>query len=81
MSQGLGVKGFKEKKKVPGWSMEEMREKPNIAVEVDTEEMKKWRSLNQSETELRWKNLAERMDEEVLNKNEVEDGKKGGFSR
>ena len=32
MSQGIGVKGFKEKKKVTGWSMEEMEEKPNIAV-------------------------------------------------
>ena len=34
MSQGKGVKGLKEKKKVSGWSMEEMREKPNIDVEV-----------------------------------------------
>ena len=27
MSQGTGVKGFKEKEKVKGWSMEEMKEK------------------------------------------------------
>ena len=27
--QGKGVKGLKEKKKVSGWSMEEMREKAN----------------------------------------------------
>ena len=40
VSHGKGVKGPKEKKRVPGWSIEEMKEKPNIAVE-DTEEMKK----------------------------------------
>ena len=27
MSEGIGVKGIKEKKKVLGWSMEEMKEK------------------------------------------------------
>ena len=27
MSQAKGVKGRKEKKKVPGWSIEEMKEK------------------------------------------------------
>ena len=31
----------KVKKKVPGWSTEEMKEGPNVAVEEDTEEMKK----------------------------------------
>ena len=55
----------KAKKKVPGWSTEEMREKPNIAVEVDMEEMKRWRSLNQSEMDFSWKKLAEKMEEEV----------------
>ena len=40
LSQGKGMKGLKEKKMVPGWSIEEMMEKPNIAVEEDTEEMK-----------------------------------------
>ena len=28
MSQGKRVKGLKEKMKVPGWSMDEMKEKP-----------------------------------------------------
>ena len=79
MSQGKGVKGFKEKKKVSGWSLEEMREKPNIAVEVDTEEMRKWRGLTQSEMDLCWKHLAERMEEEVLSKYEVEESKKEAF--
>ena len=45
-----------------------MKERPNIAVEEDTEEMKKWRSLNQSEMDRCWKKLAEMMEEEVLDK-------------
>ena len=45
LSKGTGTKGFKEKKIVPGWSVEEMREKPNIAVVGDTEEMEKWRGF------------------------------------
>ena len=40
MSQGEQGKATKEKKTVPGWSIEEMKERPNIAVEEDTEEMK-----------------------------------------
>ena len=41
MSQGKGEKGHKEKKKAPGWSIEEVKEKPNIAVVEDTEEKRK----------------------------------------
>ena len=37
MSQSKGLKGLKGNKKVPGWSTEGMKEKPNIAVEEDTE--------------------------------------------
>ena len=81
MSQGKWVKGFKEKKKVSGWSMEEMRRKPNVAVEVDAEEMRKWRGVSQSEMDQCWKNLADRMEEEGLNKYKVEDSKKRGFQR
>ena len=76
MSQGKRVKHPKEKKNVPGWSIEEMRERPNIAVEENTEEMKRWRSLNQSEMDPCWKKLAERMEEEVLDKNKVEESKR-----
>ena len=79
MSQGEKGKDTKEKKKVPGWSIEEMKERPNIAVEEDTEEMKRWRSLNQSEMDLCQKNLAERMEEEVLDKYTIEESKKGTF--
>ena len=58
MLQGKRVKNTKEKKRVPGWSTEEVKERPNDAVEEDTEEMKRWRSLNQSEMHLCWKMLA-----------------------
>ena len=64
MSQGRGVKGRKEMKKVPGWSFEEMKDKPNIAVVVDTEKMRKWRGSSQSEMDPGWKNMAGRMEEE-----------------
>ena len=56
-----------------------MKERPNIAVEEDTEEMKRWRSLNQSEMDLRWKNLAERMEEAVLDKYKVQESKRGAL--
>ena len=38
MSQGKGAKGIQEKKKVIGWSTEEVREKPNMSLEEGTEE-------------------------------------------
>ena len=63
MSQGEKVKNPTEKKKVPGWSIEEMKERPDMAVEEDTDEMKRWRSLNWGEMDLCWKKLAERMSE------------------
>ena len=60
------------KKKVPGWSAEEMKERPNFAVGRD----EKWRDLNQSEIGICWKKLAERMEEEVLDKYKVEESKR-----
>ena len=57
-----------------------MKEKPNIAVEEeDTEEMRKWRGLSQSEMDQRQRNLAESMKEEVLDKYKVEEGKREAF--
>ena len=79
MSQGEKEKDTKEQKKVPGWSIEEMKERPNVAVEEDTGELKRWRSLNQSETDLCWKTLAETMEEEVLDKYKVEKSERGTF--
>ena len=58
MLQGRRVKNTKGKKKVPGWSTEDMKERPNVVVEEDTEEMNRWRSLNQSEMDQSWKKLA-----------------------
>ena len=46
-------------------------------MEEDTEEMNRWRSLNQSEMDLCWKKLAERMEEEVLDKYKVDESKRG----
>ena len=45
-AQCKGVKGCKEKKNVSGWSIEEMKETPNVAVEEDTEEMRNCRGLS-----------------------------------
>ena len=41
--------------------------------------MKRWRSLNQIEVGVCWKKLAERMEEEVLDKYKVEENKRGAF--
>ena len=51
MSQGEGLQVEKEKKKVKGWSTEEMKEKPSSSLEEDTEELKKWRGMSQEEME------------------------------
>ena len=40
MLQSQKVKNTKGRKEVPGWSSEEMKVRPNVAVEEDTEEMK-----------------------------------------
>ena len=78
MSQGERVKNPKVKKKVPGWSIEEMKERTNFAEEEDTEEMKRWRSLIQIGMDRCWKKLVERMEEEVL-EYKVEESKRGAF--
>ena len=49
MSQGEKAKGTKEKKKVKGWSIEEMKDKVNSLVEIDTEEMSECRGLSEKE--------------------------------
>ena len=76
MSQGEGVRGPKENKRVPGWSAEETNDKPNTDTVEDAEETEKWRGLSQSEMDLRWNNLAGRMEEEVLDKYKVEESKR-----
>ena len=78
-SQGKRVESPKDKTKVPGRSVEEMKEKPNITVEEDTEEMRKWRGLSQSEMDQCWWHSADRMEEEVLDKYKVEECKREAF--
>ena len=65
--------------KSPKEKKEEMKKKPNLLVEEDTEEMRKWRRLSQSEMDQCWRNLAEIMEEEVLDKHKVEEGKREAF--
>ena len=69
----------KKRRQLPGRSTEEMKERPNVAVEEHTKEMKRWKSLNQSEVDLSRKKLAEKMEEEVLDKYKVEESKRGGL--
>ena len=59
--------------------MEEMKEKLSVAKEEDTEEVKKWRGLSQSEMDQSWKNLAGRTEEGVLDKYKVEESNKEAF--
>ena len=56
-----GEKLTKEQKKVKGWSVEEMKEKANSRLEIDTEEMTKWRGMSQEEMVQCWKNFAEKL--------------------
>ena len=66
MSQGKVVKGFKEKKIVPGWSVEEMKEKPNIALKKTLKNEK----MERSEKE---------RNGPVVDKYKVEEGKRDAF--
>ena len=74
MSQGKGVKCSKEKKKVKRWSNEEKKGKPSSSSVEDTEEIIKFRGLK-NEIDPCWTNLAERMEEEVLDNYKVEDSR------
>ena len=56
-----------------------MEEKPNIFLNEDTGEMSKWKGQSQNEVDQCWKNLAERMEEEVLDKYKVEVWKREAF--
>ena len=71
--------GAKVEKKVKGWSTEEVKDQANGHQEEDTEEMRTWRGLNQDEMDQCWKKLAERMEEEVLDKYKVEDSKREAY--
>ena len=70
------AKGMEEKKKIKGWSIEEMKKKPRDDSE---EEMIEWRSMSQEEMDECGKKLAEKIEEEVLDKYKVEDNKRGAY--
>ena len=53
---------------VKGWSTEEMKNKPSSFWEEETEEMIGWRSVSQEEMDQCWKKLAEKIEEEVLDR-------------
>ena len=67
---------MEEQKKVKGWFTEEMKNKPRDDREEDTEDMFEWRSMSQEEMDQCWKELAEKMEEEV-DKYKVDDSKRG----
>ena len=77
MSQCGKAKGLEEKKKLKGWSIEETKDKQRSSWEEDTEGMIDWRSMSQEEMDQCWKELAEKTEEEVLDKYKVEDNKRG----
>ena len=55
-----------------------MKNKPRDDREKDTEEMIEWRStMSQEEMDQCWKKLAEKMEEEVLDKYKVDDSTRG----
>ena len=56
-----------------------MKEKSSGPLEEDTEEMEKWRRMRQEEMDQCWNRLAEKMEEEVLDKYKVDDSKRGAY--
>ena len=53
-------KCLKRKEESARMVIEEIKERPDLTVEEDTEEMKRWGSLNPIEIDLCWKSLAGR---------------------
>ena len=76
MLQGEKAGGTRGKKKVKGWSTEEMKDNPSSSLEEDTREMIEWRSMSQQEMDECRKKLTEQIEEEVLDKYKVEDRKR-----
>ena len=79
MSQDKKTKGVEEKKKVKRWSTEEMKNKPCDVRREDSEEMIAWKTMSQEEVDNCWKKLAEKREEEVLDKYKVENSITGAY--
>ena len=60
-------------------SVEEMKDKRRRSMEGDTEAMIKLRSTSQEDMDRCWKELAEKMEEEVLEKCKVENSKRKAY--
>ena len=56
-----------------------MKEKPSSSWEEDTGQMIEWRSMSREEMDQCWKELAEKMEEEVLDLYKVEDIRRGAY--
>ena len=77
MSQCEKNKRHRRREKANVWSTEEMKNKPRNDREEDTEELIEWRSMSEEEMDECWTKLAEKIEEEVLDKYKVEDNKTG----
>ena len=90
-NEGGGKEGGKSCKKVPELVVherlfegeqargEEMKDKQSSSWEEDTQEMIEWRSMRQEEMDQCWKELTDKIEEDVLDKHEVEDSKRGAY--
>ena len=73
MTKGKEVRGIKGKKKVRGWSIEEMEDKVDSLVEMDTGEMLKWRALSQEGIDRSMlEEFGGKMEVEVLNRYKID---------
>ena len=79
MSQGEQTRGTSAKKKVKGWSTEEMKDKQSSSWEEDIEGVIDRRSMRQEEMDQCWKEFSEKMEEEVLDTCKVEDSKRDAY--
>ena len=79
MFHGQKVKNIQAKRKVPAWSIEQMKDRTNFAEEEDAEDLNRWRSLNQSEMDNAGRSWRREWRMEVLDKYKVEESKRGAF--
>ena len=77
MSQAERVKTPKKRRKYQDGLLENEGKAKHRCGGKDTEEMKRRRSLNQSQMDLCWKKLVEIMEGEVLDKYKVQESKRG----
>ena len=79
MSKGEKVKCTKEKKKVRGWSIEEMKDKVNSRFEIRHRRNDKMERFDSGRDGSMLENLAEKVEAEVLDKFKIENSKREAF--